>query len=90
MTSYVITQYDALVDVKDKVVKFVKPREASEILGVDVRTLVKWEQSGQINAIKTPSGQRCYDIDRKNGSQASPISGRLFSCFFSINMLSYC
>ena len=43
--------------------KFVKPRVAAEILGVDVRTLVKWEQSGQINAIKTPSGQRRYDID---------------------------
>ncbi|WP_293077356.1 hypothetical protein [Okeania sp. SIO3B5] len=27
-----------------------------------MRTLVKWEQSGQMNAIKTPSGQRRYDI----------------------------
>ena len=43
--------------------KFVKPRVASEILGVDVHTLVKWEQSDRINAIKTPSGQRRYDID---------------------------
>ncbi len=28
-----------------------------------MRTLVKWEQSSQINTIKTPSGQRGYDID---------------------------
>ena len=56
-------RYNELVDVKGKVVKFVKPRVASEILGVDVRTLVKWEQSDRINAIKTPSGQRRYDID---------------------------
>ncbi|NEQ74423.1 MAG: IS607 family transposase [Okeania sp. SIO2C9] len=44
-------------------VKFVKPKEAAEVLGVDVRTLVRWEQAGQINAIKTPAGQRRYDID---------------------------
>ena len=56
-------RYNKLVDVTGKVVKFVKPRVATEILGVDVRRLVKWEQSGQINAIKTPSGQRRYDID---------------------------
>ncbi|WP_293154191.1 helix-turn-helix domain-containing protein [Okeania sp. SIO2C9] len=74
MTSYVITQYNALVDIKNKVVKFVKPREAAEILGVDVRTLVKWEQSGQINAIKTPSGQRRYDIESyiKSTDTSSP------------------
>ena len=37
--------------------KFIKPREAAEILGVDLGTLVKWEQDGKINAIKTLSGQ---------------------------------
>ena len=46
-----------------KVVKFVKPGVAAQILGVDVGRLVKWEQSGQINAIKTPWGQKRYDIN---------------------------
>ncbi|NEN93388.1 MAG: IS607 family transposase [Okeania sp. SIO3H1] len=55
-------------------VKFVKPREAAEILGVDVRTLVRWEQKGEINAIKTPSGQRRYDID--SYIQAAPAITR--------------
>jgi len=45
------------------VVKFVKPREAAEILGVMYAMPVRWEESGEINAIKTLSGQRRYDID---------------------------
>ena len=44
-------------------VKFVKPREAAEILGVMYAMPVRWEESGEINAIKTLSGQRRYDID---------------------------
>ena len=28
---------------------FLKPREGAEILAVDLRTLVRWEQDGQIN-----------------------------------------
>lgn len=43
--------------------KYLKPREAAEILGVNVRTLVRWEENKKISAIKTPSGQRRYDID---------------------------
>ena len=38
--------------------KFVKPRKATEILGVNICTLVRWEQDSQINAIKIPSGQQ--------------------------------
>ena len=43
--------------------KYLKPREAAETLGVSVRTLVRWEKAGLIQAIKTPSGQRRYDLD---------------------------
>lgn len=32
-------------------------------LGVNVRTLSNWEKKGKIQAIKTPSGQRRYDIE---------------------------
>ncbi|NES73990.1 MAG: IS607 family transposase [Okeania sp. SIO2D1] len=49
------------------IVKYVKPREAASILGVHVRTLVRWEQDGKIKAIKTPSGQRRYDVESYTG-----------------------
>ncbi|WP_227873526.1 IS607 family transposase [Aphanothece sacrum] len=47
--------------------KYVKPREAAAILGVHIRTLSKWEQESKIQAIKTPSGQRRYDIESYQG-----------------------
>ncbi|NEP68011.1 MULTISPECIES: IS607 family transposase [Moorena] len=43
--------------------KYLKPKEASELLGVNVRTLARWEKAGIIQAIKTPSGQRRYDVE---------------------------
>ncbi|MEL7037416.1 MAG: IS607 family transposase [Cyanobacteria bacterium J06592_8] len=43
--------------------KYLKPREAAEHLGVNVRTLARWENKGIIQAIKTPSGQRRYDLE---------------------------
>ncbi|MCU7245392.1 MAG: IS607 family transposase [Microcystis aeruginosa G11-06] len=52
--------------------KYVKPREAAAILGVHIRTLSKWEQEGQIQAIKTPSGQRRYDIESYQRKFISP------------------
>lgn len=39
------------------------PKEASSILGVNERTLRRWEEAGNIQAIRTPSGQRRYNID---------------------------
>jgi excisionase family DNA binding protein len=49
------------------IAKYVKPKTAAGMLGVHVRTLVKWEQEGKIQAIKTPSGQRRYDIESYTG-----------------------
>jgi DNA-binding transcriptional MerR regulator len=46
-----------------EVTKYLKPREAAEDLGVNVRTLARWENQGIIQAIKTPSGQRRYDVE---------------------------
>ncbi len=46
-----------------EVTKYLKPREAAEYLGVNVRTLARWENKGIIQAIKTPSGQRRYDVE---------------------------
>ena len=42
------------------------------------RTLVRWEQDGKINAIKTPSGQRRYDIDSYIQSYTSNYQKKLF------------
>ncbi|WP_017715332.1 IS607 family transposase [Kamptonema formosum] len=43
--------------------KYVKPKEAAEALGVHERTLRRWEGEGRIEAIRTPSGQRRYNIE---------------------------
>lgn len=66
-------------------VKFVKPKQAAEILGVDVRTLVRWQQCGQINAIKTPSGQRRYDIDSYIKNTPTVIRKTVLYCRVSSN-----
>ena len=44
--------------------KFVKPNEAANTLGVCLRTLRRWEAEGKINTVRTPSGQRRYDIEK--------------------------
>jgi predicted site-specific integrase-resolvase len=44
--------------------KFVKPNEAANTLGVCLRTLRRWEAEGKINTVRTPSGQRRYDIQK--------------------------
>lgn len=50
--------------IEDKAIaKYVKPRDAAATLGVHVRTLSRWEKEGKIKAIKTPAGQRRYDIE---------------------------
>ena len=40
-----------------------KRREAAQILGVHPRTLYKWEERGQIDVIRTPGGQRLFDVE---------------------------
>ena len=55
-----------------EVTKYLKPREASEYLGVNVRTLARWESKGIIQAIKTPSGQRRYDVESYTQSFSAP------------------
>ena len=42
---------------------YVTPRVAAKALGVNARTLARWEASGKIKAIKTDSGQRRYDLE---------------------------
>ena len=42
--------------------KYVSPREAARTLGVNERTLRRWEEAGKIQAFRTPGGKRRYDI----------------------------
>ena len=42
--------------------KYVTPADAARTLGVNERTLRRWEQAGQIQAFRTPGGKRRYDI----------------------------
>jgi putative resolvase len=63
--------------------KYVKPNVAANTLGVCLRTLRRWEASGEINTVKTPSGQRRYDIEKfisargsANKKESEPEGGR--------------
>ena len=36
------------------------PREAARILGVDPKTLIRWEGEGRLASLRTPGGHRRY------------------------------
>ena len=46
--------------------KLITPKEASNILGVTIDCLSKWEQAGKITAIKTLGGHRRYKLEEIN------------------------
>ncbi|WP_293124249.1 IS607 family transposase [Microcoleus sp. bin38.metabat.b11b12b14.051] len=56
--------------------KYVKPNEAANTLGVCLRTLRRWEANGNISTVKTPSGQRRYDIEKFIKKESEPDSRR--------------
>ena len=56
--------------------KYVKPNEAANTLGVCLRTLRRWEQLGKIKTVRTPSGQRRYDLETFIKKESSPTGGR--------------
>lgn len=43
--------------------QYVTPKQAARALGVHVKTLARWETEGKIKAVKTPAGQRRYDLE---------------------------
>lgn len=50
--------------------KLYSPKEASEILGIHIRTLQKWDKEGVLHAIRTPNNRRKIpqsEIDRLLG-----------------------
>lgn len=49
-------------------------REASDLLGVSIKTLRRWEQQGKISSIRTPGGHRRYRRqDILQSGQATPF-----------------
>ena len=44
--------------------RFVKIGEASEILGVSISTLRRWDKAGRLEPEKTTSGHRRYDVSK--------------------------
>lgn len=43
--------------------KYVPARVAQEKLGVSLRTLLRWDEAGKIETIRTPNGQRRYNVE---------------------------
>lgn len=43
--------------------KYVTPKEASQLLGVSISSLRRWESDGKIKSIRTPGGQRRYCLE---------------------------
>ncbi|NEO28322.1 MAG: IS607 family transposase, partial [Kamptonema sp. SIO4C4] len=43
--------------------KYVPARIAQEKLGVSLRTLLRWDEAGKIETIRTPNGQRRYNVE---------------------------
>lgn len=42
---------------------YVPPRKAMQLLGVSEKTLRNWEAQGKIETVRTPSGQRRYNVE---------------------------
>ncbi|MDT9274223.1 MAG: IS607 family transposase, partial [Limnospira sp. PMC 737.11] len=56
--------------------RYVKPKEAAQILGVHERTLRRWDDNGSIDTIRTPAGQRRYNVESytaKSGSDKRKV-----------------
>lgn len=58
---------------------YVPARVATAKLGVSLRTLLRWEEAGKIQTIKTPNGQRRYDIDSILNLRASSKATILYA-----------
>jgi len=54
--------------------KFYTSREAAKILDVCPNSLRKWADNGEINCIRTKSGQRRYDVESYIGKSTTSIT----------------
>ena len=44
-------------------VKYVPTKETTRLLGVTDETLRSWDKQGKIKTIRTPGGNRMYDVE---------------------------
>ena len=44
--------------------KYMKGKQASELLGVHQRTLMQWDKLGKIDTIRTTGNYRLYDVSK--------------------------
>ena len=51
---------------------YVTPKLAAKILGVHVSSLRRWESEGKLKAIRTPGGQRRYDLEEVKKAEGQP------------------
>lgn len=62
-------------------VKNFKPQKFAELLGVTVKTLQRWDNSGKLKAYRTPTNRRYYTYEQyllfKNGSLSTEEDSRL-------------
>ena len=62
-------------------VKNFKPQKFAELLGVTVKTLQRWDNSGKLKAYRTPTNRRYYTYEQyllfKNGSLDTEEDSRL-------------
>lgn len=45
-------------------IKNYKPKEFSELVGVSVKTLQRWDRDGILKAYRTPTNRRYYTVDQ--------------------------
>jgi excisionase family DNA binding protein len=53
-----------------------RPCEAASMLGVDIRTLKRWEDRGLLHVHRTAGGQRRYNADEVLGLARNPPKTR--------------
>lgn len=65
----------------ENITSLLPPRKASAILGVHISTLKRWDASGKIPTIRTPGGQRLYDVSKFIGASTdkqSPLTNVIY------------
>ncbi len=62
--------------VNKKIENYVTTKKAKEILGVHMQTLYNWEKKGKIDTIKTPGGQRRYNVEKYLETYGNEINNK--------------
>jgi predicted site-specific integrase-resolvase len=66
-------------------VKYVKPKEASRLIGVDLATLRRMACRGEINHIRTDNARYLYDVSSFTNRGKSKVSERKKICYARVS-----